>query len=74
LWFPYGADHTVFYNKTECAGCGLSVCVNFKKKCIAGITVKEVLNAVVDRLAKTRPESIQPHALPDGAGNMVAIL
>jgi heptosyltransferase III len=42
LWFPYGHTHRVFYNKTECAGCQLNVCVELKKKCIASISVGEV--------------------------------
>ena len=51
LWFPYGDIHKVFYNKTECAGCRLDVCVDFNKKCIAGISVGEVTAAVVAMLS-----------------------
>jgi heptosyltransferase-3 len=51
LWFPYGHGHSVFYNKTDCAGCGLNVCAEFKKKCIAGISVREVSTAVVSMLS-----------------------
>jgi ADP-heptose:LPS heptosyltransferase len=47
IWFPYGSGHTVFYNKTDCAGCRLNVCVEFKKKCIAAVTVREVSAAVI---------------------------
>jgi ADP-heptose:LPS heptosyltransferase len=51
LWFPYGDMHKVFYNKTDCAGCRLNVCVDFNKKCIAGISVGEVSAAVVSMLS-----------------------
>ncbi len=57
LWFPYGPAHSVFYNRTDCAGCGLNVCVEFKKKCIAAVTVGEVSAGVVAILsANTYPE------------------
>jgi heptosyltransferase III len=46
-WFPYGESHTVFYKKTECSGCGLNVCVEFKKKCITAIAPSEVSDAVL---------------------------
>ena len=46
VWFPYGNNHQVLYHKTDCSGCGLEVCERHKKKCIASITVKEVMNAV----------------------------
>ena len=50
IWFPYGTAHTVFYNKTECAGCLLDTCVEFKKKCIASVTVDEVSTSVMGML------------------------
>ncbi len=53
-WFPYGAGHTVFYKTTDCAGCQLAVCVEFKKKCIAAVTVHEVSAAVLDMLSADR--------------------
>lgn len=48
VWFPYGYKkrHRVIYHKTECYGCKLVVCTQYKNKCIASITVKEVLGAV----------------------------
>jgi len=62
LWFPYGARHTVFYNKTECAGCQLSVCVKFQKQCIAAVSVDAVMTAVLNMAfepsAVSRPASI----------------
>ena len=49
-WFPRGANNRVIYHKTECFGCGLEVCPVHLKKCIAGITVDEVLWAVEETL------------------------
>ena len=49
-WYPRGAQHTVFYNKTECFGCRLDTCVAKGKMCIRGISVESVLKAVVDHL------------------------
>jgi ADP-heptose:LPS heptosyltransferase len=51
LWFPYGSMHTVFYKRTDCAGCGLDVCLEFKKKCITAVTVDEVSTTVVNMLS-----------------------
>jgi heptosyltransferase III len=50
IWFPHGSQHTVFYKKTDCAGCRLYTCVEFKKKCIASVTVEEVCTAVIGML------------------------
>ena len=50
-WFPYGRGHTVFYKQIECAGCGLEVCVEFKKKCISSISVAEVSDSVISMLS-----------------------
>jgi ADP-heptose:LPS heptosyltransferase len=46
VWFPYGHQHRVIYHRTDCYGCGLEVCERFRKKCIASITVREVLQAI----------------------------
>ncbi len=46
IWFPYGADHTVFYNQVSCYGCALDTCVEMKKRCIMSIPVSEVVEAV----------------------------
>lgn len=48
-WYPRGGNekNTIHYNKTDCFGCGLEVCVEEKKKCILGITVDEVYTSVV---------------------------
>jgi heptosyltransferase III len=53
-WFPYGEAHTVFYKRTDCAGCQLDVCVEFKKKCIVAVTVGEVSAAVTSMVSKPR--------------------
>jgi len=54
-WFPYGPGHTVFYKQTDCAGCQLDVCVEFKKKCIAAISVTEVAAGVIAMLSAANP-------------------
>ena len=46
LWYPRGDLNQVIYHKTDCAGCGLTVCVENNKKCILSISVEEVVNAV----------------------------
>lgn len=50
-WFPFGAQNAVVYHRVECWGCGLETCVEQRKKCIASITVEEVLAAVRTVLA-----------------------
>lgn len=56
IWFPHGTGHRVFYKKTECAGCQLTTCVAFKKKCITSVTVEEVTKAVMDTLQGRHPQ------------------
>jgi len=46
VWFPYGKQHRVIYHQVECWGCNLETCIVEKKKCIASITVEEVLTEV----------------------------
>lgn len=53
-WFPRGENHKIIYHKTDCAGCGLEVCIKQKKKCIMGISVDEVFNAVSEVLNQKR--------------------
>lgn len=50
-WFPWGSQHRVLYNKTDCFGCRLDVCTEEGKKCIYGISV----DAVVDAVLQTHP-------------------
>lgn len=57
IWFPHGTDHTVFYKRTECAGCQLTNCVTFKKKCITSVTVEEVSISVMRMLEKRHPQT-----------------
>ena len=45
-WYPYGQQHQVLYNQTDCFGCGLSECLVEQKKCIYGITHEQVVAAV----------------------------
>jgi ADP-heptose:LPS heptosyltransferase len=58
LWYPHGAGHRVLYHQVDCAGCGLSVCVEQKKKCILSITMEEVVAEVQSVL----PTSLPVHA------------
>jgi len=46
VWFPYGAKNRVLYHRVDCWGCGLETCTVEQKKCIASITVDEVMNEV----------------------------
>lgn len=45
-WFPLGSGHRVLYHRTECAECGLADCLVEHKRCILGIRVAEVGDAV----------------------------
>ncbi|MBD1393309.1 glycosyltransferase family 9 protein [Mucilaginibacter glaciei] len=53
-WFPRGNNNKIIYHKTDCAGCGLEICIAQKKKCILSITVDEVYQAVEETLANTQ--------------------
>ena len=46
IWFPHGKQHRVVYHQVDCWGCGLETCVVERKKCIASITVGEVMAEV----------------------------
>jgi len=46
VWFPYGRQHRVVYHQVDCWGCGLETCVVEKKRCIASISVAEVMGEV----------------------------
>ncbi|TWR27578.1 glycosyltransferase family 9 protein [Mucilaginibacter pallidiroseus] len=52
-WFPRGDNNTIIYHKTDCAGCGVEVCIEQKKKCILSITVDEVYQTATDMVNKT---------------------
>lgn len=49
-WFPRGDKNVVLYSKTDCAGCGLEVCITQQKKCLTSISVKQVEDAVLLKL------------------------
>lgn len=51
-WFPRGDRNRILFHRTDCAGCGLDVCITERKRCILSITVDEVEAAVLD-LVKT---------------------
>ncbi len=51
-WFPFGEGHRVIYHKVECYDCGLEKCERYAKKCIASITVDEVLEAATELLGR----------------------
>ena len=47
-WYPRGDRNQIIYHKTDCAGCGLTVCTEQQKKCILSITPNEVFDAVME--------------------------
>lgn len=52
-WYPRGNHNKILYHQTDCAGCGLEVCIKQRKKCILSITVDEVQQAVMELTLKT---------------------
>lgn len=52
-WYPRGDFNKIIYHKTDCAGCGLDVCVVQQKKCILSVTANEVIAAVMEILAQS---------------------
>lgn len=51
-WYPRGNGNRIIYHRTECAGCGLEVCIDQQKKCIRSITVNEVQKAILDTITE----------------------
>lgn len=49
-WYPRGNFNKIIYHQTDCAGCGIDVCIVEQKKCILSITVDEVHGAVMEVL------------------------
>ncbi|RKR82258.1 ADP-heptose:LPS heptosyltransferase [Mucilaginibacter gracilis] len=47
-WYPRGNKNRIIYHKTDCAGCGLEICIIQKKKCILSITIDEVHDEIVN--------------------------
>ena len=60
-WFPRGDLNQIIYNKTDCAGCGLEVCILEKKKCLSGISVDQVEQATESLLEKVRHRKVRIH-------------
>lgn len=54
VWFPYGHHHKIIYHQTDCYGCNLEVCEKFQKKCIAGITINEVLDSLEQIICESK--------------------
>jgi len=54
VWFPYGNQHRVLYYQTDCYNCQLEVCVEERKKCIASVTVENVLREVKTIISDAR--------------------
>jgi ADP-heptose:LPS heptosyltransferase len=50
-WYPRGLNNKIIYHKTDCAGCGLEICIDQRKKCILSISVDEVKDAVLNSVA-----------------------
>jgi ADP-heptose:LPS heptosyltransferase len=48
IWFPPGNIHRNVYHEVDCAHCALDVCIENKKKCLASITVNEMLLAALE--------------------------
>ncbi|MES2775204.1 MAG: glycosyltransferase family 9 protein [Bacteroidota bacterium] len=46
-WLPRGVHNKIIYHKTSCAGCGLEICIEEKKRCIMSVHVEEVREAVL---------------------------
>lgn len=53
VWYPTGDRHTPLYEKVDCAGCGLEVCVEQKRKCLAAISV-DAVEAAAERALSNR--------------------
>jgi ADP-heptose:LPS heptosyltransferase len=70
-WFPRGRRNTIIHHQTECAGCGLEVCVHHAKKCILSITVDEVMQAVGKHLSR---HAENPAATTAASINSLAVL
>lgn len=56
VWYPPGSGHRVVSHSVDCAGCGLTTCIEQRKKCIASITVEEVYSAALDAWKLSHPQ------------------
>jgi ADP-heptose:LPS heptosyltransferase len=43
IWFPHGQQHNTIYHRTDCSPCGLTTCIEEKKRCILSIQPSEPL-------------------------------
>lgn len=51
-WFPLGEGHEVLYRRVECAGCELDECIVEQKRCIRGISVDQMVAAVLRQVKR----------------------
>jgi ADP-heptose:LPS heptosyltransferase len=62
VWFPFGNEAHVLYEKTTCFNCGLTVCEKEAMRCIREISpasvVAKVLSAIVERAPVTAPVNV----------------
>jgi ADP-heptose:LPS heptosyltransferase len=58
-WYPRGQQHSVIYRQVDCAGCGLEVCIEQKKKCILSISVEEVVAEVESIVEREGSQDVQ---------------
>jgi heptosyltransferase-3 len=52
IWFPFGNEEHVLYEKTPCFNCGLSVCEKEAMRCIRGITPQRVVAKTLSAMAE----------------------
>jgi heptosyltransferase III len=64
-WYPRGNFNQILYNRTDCAGCGLEVCIEQKKKCILSISVDQVTQAVLQVIQSDKPLVNSVNCNPD---------
>jgi lipopolysaccharide heptosyltransferase III len=51
-WYPYGVGNRVIYHQVPCFDCGLEKCIRYAKRCIASITIDEVLQAATEQFGR----------------------
>ncbi len=59
VWFPYGRQHRVVYHQVSCWGCGLETCLVEGKRCLASISVGEVVAAVQSVLGEATSAGVR---------------
>lgn len=63
VWFPPGQGHRVVRHEVDCRGCGLTTCIEQQKKCVASVTVEEMLAAAMDAWRQGRDEAVGEKAV-----------